>query len=155
MASLNKVLLMGNITRDPELRYIPSGSAVTTFTIAVNRVYKLQSGEKKEETSFVRVVVWGKQAENCKEYLSKGSPIFVEGRLQSRSWDGPDGQKRNTIEVIAANIQFLRGGQSAGAGARGERGAPTADIAPKDEMPEIQLDEISMDEGKASEEVPF
>src|SRR5687768_17011606 len=114
MASLNNVLLMGNLTRDPELRYIPSGSAVTSFTVAMNRVYKLQPGEKREEVSFVRVVVWGRMAENCGEYLKKGSPVFVEGRLQSRSWDGQDGQKRNTLEVIANNVQFLRGGSGGG-----------------------------------------
>src|SRR5512135_3559730 len=109
-ANLNKVLLIGNLTRDPELRYIPSGSAVATFTVAVNRVYKDQSGEKKEQTSFIRVVVWGRRAEVCGEYLSKGSPVFVEGRLQSRDWETQDGQKRNTVEVIADNVQFLRGG---------------------------------------------
>jgi single-strand DNA-binding protein len=155
MASLNKVLLMGNITRDPELRYIPSGSAVTTFTLAMNRVYKLQNGEKKEEVTFVRVVVWGKQAENCKEYLSKGSPVFVEGRIQSRTWDGPDGQKRNATEVIASNIQFLRGAGGAGAGQGGGRGRDISQDAPKDEMPDIQLDDIAMEEGKNTEEVPF
>ena len=108
MASLNKVYLMGNLTRDPELRYIPSGAAVTNFSMAVNRVYTTQSGEKKKDTCFVRIVVWGKIAEACGEYLSKGSPVFVEGRLQSRSWVGQDGQKRNTTEVVANNVQFLR-----------------------------------------------
>jgi len=108
MASLNKVMLMGNLTRDPELRYIPSGAAVTTFDLAVNRIYTTQSGEKKKDTCFIRVVVWGKTAEVCGEYLSKGTPVFVEGRLQSRSWVGQDGQKRNTIEVVANNVQFLR-----------------------------------------------
>jgi len=110
MASLNKIFIMGNLTRDPELRYVPSGTAVATFTVAVNRVYTSQAGEKKEEVSFIRVVVWGRRAEVCGEYLSKGSPVFVEGRLQSRSWEAQDGQKRNTIEVIADNVQFLRGG---------------------------------------------
>ena len=109
-ASLNKVLLMGNLTRDPELRYIPSGQPVTSFSIAVNRVYLSQSGEKKEEVSFIRCVVWGKRAEVCNEYLKKGSPVFVEGRLQSRSWDAQDGTKRSTIEVIAQNVQFLNKG---------------------------------------------
>ena len=108
MANFNKVLLMGNLTRDPELRYIPSGAAVATFTIAVNRVYTTQTGEKKKDVCFVRVVVWGKTAEICGEYLSKGSPVFVDGRLQSRTWVGQDGQKRNTIEVVADNVQFLR-----------------------------------------------
>lgn len=113
-ASLNKVLLIGNLTRDPELRYVPSGTAVATFTIAVNRVYTSQAGEKKEEVSFIRIVVWGRRAEVCGEYLSKGSPVFIEGRLQSRSWEGQDGQKRSTTEVIADNVQFLRGAGSAG-----------------------------------------
>ena len=112
MASFNKVLLMGNLTRDPELRYVPSGTAVATFTVAVNRVYTSQAGEKKEEVSFIRIVVWGRRAEVCGEYLSKGSPVFVEGRLQSRSWEGQDGQKRSTIEVVADNVQFLRSGSA-------------------------------------------
>ena len=106
MASLNKVFLIGNLTRDPELRYIPSGSAVTTFTVAVNRVY-IQQGEKKEEVSFIKVVVWAKMAETCGEYLSKGSPVFVEGRIQSRSWETPQGEKRSAVEVIAERVQFL------------------------------------------------
>ncbi len=101
---------MGNLTRDPELRYIPSGQPVTSFSIAVNRVYLSQTGEKKEEVSFIRCVVWGKRAEVCNEYLKKGSPVFVEGRLQSRSWDAQDGTKRSTIEVIAQNVQFLNKG---------------------------------------------
>jgi single stranded DNA-binding protein (ssb) len=118
-ASLNKVLLIGNLTRDPELRYVPSGTAVATFTIAINRVYTSQAGEKKEEVAFVKIVVWGRRAEVCGEYLSKGSPVFIEGRLQSRSWEGQDGQKRSTTEVIADNVQFLRG-----AGATGKSGDP-------------------------------
>ena len=107
MANLNKVFLIGNLTRDPELRYIPSGTAVATFTLATGRAYTLASGEKKEETCFVRCVAWARQAELCGEYLSKGSPIFVEGRLQSRNWETPDGQKRSIIEVVVQNIQFL------------------------------------------------
>ena len=158
MASLNKVMLIGNLTRDPELRYIPSGQAVASFTVAMNRVYKLQTGEKKEEVSFVRVVVWARMAEVCGEYLKKGSPVFVEGRLQSRSWDGPDGQKRSTLEVIAANIQFLRG-QGAGTGTGKDRDLPMD--APSggsrlEEMPEIQLEEPPADvSGKSESDVPF
>ena len=153
MASLNKVMLIGNLTRDPELRYIPSGSAVASFTLAMNRVYKLQTGEKKEETSFVRVVVWGRMAEVCGEYLKKGVPVFVEGRLQSRSWDGPDGQKRNTLEVIATNVQFLRSGSS-GSSAR-DKEMPDSGSG-KEEMPEIQLEEASdAPSGKSEEETPF
>lgn len=107
MANLNKVFLIGNLARDPELRYIPNGTAVATFTIASGRTYTLASGEKREETCFVRVVVWARRAEVCGEYLSKGSPVFVEGRLQSRTWETPDGQKRSIIEVVAQNVQFL------------------------------------------------
>lgn len=107
MANLNRVMLIGNLTRDPELRYVPSGTAVANFSLAVNRLYTSQSGEKKKETCFTRVVVWGRMAEVCGEYLAKGSAVFVEGRLQSRSWDAADGQKRSTIEVVANNIQFL------------------------------------------------
>ena len=155
MASLNKVLLIGNLTRDTELRYIPSGSAVASFTLAINRVYKLQSGEKKEEVSFVRIVVWGRMAEVCGEYLKKGSPVFVEGRLQSRSWDGPDGQKRSTIEVVANNVQFLRG--PAGAGKDRETPVDISQASGKEEIAEIQLDEPSMEIGGAGkeEETPF
>ena len=127
MANLNKVFLIGNLTRDPELRYIPSGTAVATFTVAAGRVYTSSSGEKKEETCFVRVVSWARQAELCGEYLSKGSPIFVEGRLQSRTWEAPDGQKRSTIEVVAQNIQFLsRLSRAAGEVGRVQRGAEVA-----------------------------
>lgn len=107
MANFNRVFLMGNLTRDPELRYTPSGTAVTNLRIAVNRRYKTQAGEIKEETAFITVVTWGKQAETCTQFLSKGRPIFVEGRLQMRSWETPDGQKRNVLEVRASRVQFL------------------------------------------------
>ncbi len=121
-ASLNKVFLMGNLTRDPELRYLPSGQPVTSFSIAMNRVYNSQTGEKKEEVSYVRVVVWARLAEICNEYLKKGSPVFVEGRLQSRSWEAQDGTKRSAIEVVAQNVQFLPRGQG-----RADAGAPAMD----------------------------
>ncbi len=156
MASLNKVMLIGNLTRDPELRYIPSGSAVASFTLAMNRVYKLQTGEKKEEVSFVKIVVWGRMAEICGEYLKKGNPVFVEGRLQSRSWDGPDGQKRSALEVIAMNVQFLRGGQGAGAGKGGDMPLDTAQAPAKEEIAEIQLDDFpEPSSSKGGDEVPF
>lgn len=158
MASLNKVLLIGNLTRDPELRYIPSGSAVATFTIGVNRFYTTQTGEKKEQASFIRIVVWGRRAEVCGEYLSKGNPVFVEGRLQSRDWQTQDGQKRNTVEVIADNIQFLKMGDKKCAASEGKQAT-----APAEEVGTIDLnDEIAMppvDSGKtassADEEAPF
>ena len=118
MASLNKVLLIGNLTKDPELRYTPNGTAVANLRIAVNRKFKDRTGELKEDTCFVTVTAWDKQAEICNQYLQKGRPIFVEGILQSRSWDTPDGQKRSTIDVRAERIQFLGGAQP-----RGEAGA--------------------------------
>ncbi|HGJ67176.1 TPA: single-stranded DNA-binding protein [bacterium] len=112
MASLNKVFLIGNLTRDPELRYTPSGTAVANFGLATNRKYKGQDGEMKEETCFVDIVTWGKTAENCSNYLSKGRPVFIEGRLQFRSWETDDGQKRSKLDVIADRIQFLGGPRS-------------------------------------------
>ena len=116
MASLNKVFLMGNLTRVPELRYTPSGTAVADLRLAVNRNYTTQGGEKREDTCFLTVVVWGKQAETCREYLDKGSPILVEGRLQTRDWEAKDGQKRTVTEVVAERVQFMgrgRGGATA------------------------------------------
>ena len=107
MASLNKVFLIGRLTRDPDLRYIPSGAAVVSFGLATSRIYTTQSGEKKEEVCFVRVVAWGRQAEVCNQYLNKGRLIFIEGRLQYRSWETPEGGKRSTLEVRADRIQFL------------------------------------------------
>lgn len=107
MASFNKVFLIGNLTKDPELRYTPGGVAVVNLRLAVNRKFRDKSGELKEETCFVTVTAWDKQAETCNQYLRKGRPIFVEGRLQSRSWETPDGQKRSTIDVRAERIQFL------------------------------------------------
>ncbi|MBI2461943.1 MAG: single-stranded DNA-binding protein [Candidatus Rokubacteria bacterium] len=118
MVSLNKVFLIGNLTRAPELRYTPSGTAVSDLRLAVNRAYTTQSGEKRQETSFLTVVVWGKQAETCGEYLDKGSPVLVEGRLQTREWEGKDGQRRNVVEVVADRVQFL--GRARGAPAEGE-----------------------------------
>jgi single-strand DNA-binding protein len=107
LVSINKVLLSGRLTRDPELRYTPSGVAVMTFSLALNRRYKDQTGEWKDEVSFVNVVAWQRQAELASEYLKKGSAVFVEGRLQSRSWETSEGQKRSVLEVRAERLQFL------------------------------------------------
>lgn len=118
MASLNKVLLIGNLTRPPELRYTPSGTAVADLRLAVNRNYSTQTGERREETCFLTVVVWGKQAESCGEYLDKGSQVFIEGRIQTRDWESKDGQKRTATEVVAERVQFMsrtKGGVGAGA----------------------------------------
>lgn len=132
MASFNKVLLMGNLTKDPELRYTPQGTAVANLRLAVNRKYKDRNGEAKEEVCFITAVVWDKQAETCNQYLHKGSPLFVEGRLQSRSWEDNAGQKRNVIEVRAERVQFLGGrpvDKASGAPAAAEDAAPPADAA--------------------------
>ena len=107
MASLNKVLLIGNLTKDPELRYTPNGTAVVNLRIAMNRRYKDKNGENKEEVCYVTVTAWDKQAEVCNQYLHKGRPVFVEGRLQTRSWEGSDGQKKTTMDIRAERIQFL------------------------------------------------
>ncbi|MBN2720537.1 MAG: single-stranded DNA-binding protein [Proteobacteria bacterium] len=106
MANYNKVILMGNLTRDPELRYTPNGTAVATLGLAINRRYKAND-EWKEETDFFDIVVFGKQAENCGEYLKKGRPVLVDGRLSQRRWETDDGQKRSKVEVVAFSVQFL------------------------------------------------
>jgi len=107
MASFNKVLLIGNLTKDPELRYTPQGTAVANLRMAVNRKFKDKNQELKDEVCFITAVVWDKQAETCNQYLHKGSQLLVEGRLQSRSWEDNTGQKRNVIEVRAERVQFL------------------------------------------------
>ena len=105
MANYNKAILVGNLTRDPELRYTPQGTAVVNISLAINRKYK-SGDEMKEEISFVPVVAWGKTAEIINQYCSKGSPLMVEGRIQTRSWE-KDGQKQYKTEVVAENIQLL------------------------------------------------
>ena len=107
MASYNKVLLMGNLTKDPELRYTPQGTAVANLRMAVNRKYRTKDQELKEEVCFITAVVWNKQAETCNQYLHKGSAVFVEGRLQSRTWEDNTGAKRSVIEVRAERVQFM------------------------------------------------
>src|SRR6187431_2786291 len=120
MASLNKVMLIGNLTRDPEVRYTPKGSAVSDLGIAVNRTYVTDSGEKMQETTYVDVVVWSRLAELAGQFLHKGSPVFIEGRLQMDTWeDKATGQKRSKIRVVADNLQFLgrrEGGDDNGGG---------------------------------------
>ena len=107
MASYNRVLLMGNLTRNPEIRYTPSGTAVADLGLAVNESFKNKAGETVEQTCFVDVVVWGRQAETASEYLHKGSPVFVEGRLQLDQWESQEGEKRSKLRVRADRVQFL------------------------------------------------
>ncbi len=133
MANLNRVFLIGNLTRDVDLRYSPTGAAVARMGLAVNRTYTGQDGERKEEVCFVDIVAFGKTAENCNTYLSKGRQVFFEGRLHYSTWDTPEGQKRSKLEVVVERMQFL-GGQRPG-------------------------DEKSMDEdaegSEASDDIPF
>jgi single-strand DNA-binding protein len=117
MANLNRVLLIGNLTRDPEIRYTPKGTAVAEIGIAINRVFTGEDGEKREEVTFVDVTLWSRLAELAEQYLKKGRPVFIEGRLQLDSWDDKQtGQKRSRLRVIAENLQFL--------GSRGEGEPP-------------------------------
>lgn len=130
MASFNKVLLMGNLTRDPELKYTPKGTAIADIGLAVNRTYSTDSGEKREEVTFVDVTLWGRVAEIVGEYCKKGRPLFVEGRLQLDTWDDKQtGQKRSKLKVIGENIQLL-GSRDGGAGGGGGSGGEFAESRP-------------------------
>jgi len=129
----NKVILIGNLTRDPELRYTPQGTSVCNFGIAVNRKYK-QGDEMKEEVTFINIVVFGKQADNCGQYLNKGNPVLVEGRLQERRWETEEGQKRSKHEVVAQSVQFLPRKQSGG----DTNSTSGGGVAPPDETTDIE-----------------
>ena len=146
MASFNKVILLGNLTRDPEVRYTPKGTAVTELGMAVNRVYTAENGEKREETTFVDVTLWGRTAEIAGEYLKKGRPVFIEGRLQLDTWDDKQsGQKRSKLKVVGEGLQLLGGRPGGGGGggddeggSRSNRPAPPPKAAvsePDDEIP--------------------
>ena len=145
MTSLNRVMLIGRLTRDPEMRYTPSGQPVTSFSIATNRYTQGPDGERREFTDYHNVVAWniGKRtlAELVAQYLRKGSLVYVEGRLQTRSWEGQDGQKRKTTEIIANDVQFLDSraggtGVPVGAGGPGEELPPMAEEGVRDVDPD-------------------
>jgi single-strand DNA-binding protein len=106
-SSLNKIMIIGNLGKEPEMRFTPGGNPVTSFSVATNRVYNTSEGERKEETEWFTVVTWNKLAENCNQYLTKGQRVYAEGRLHTRSWDGQDGQKHTRVEIIANNVIFL------------------------------------------------
>ena|SRR5262252_8231122 len=144
MASFNKVILLGNLTRDPEVRYTPKGSAVCDLGIAVNRQYTLDSGEKREEVTFVDVVLWSRLAEIAGEYLKKGRPIFIEGRLQLDTWDDKQsGQKRSKLRVIGETMQLLGGRPpGTGGGEGGESRSSKTTPPPKPGAAEPDDDEI-------------
>jgi single-strand DNA-binding protein len=126
MAGVNKVILIGNLGRDPELRYTQGGQPVCTLNLATTRTWQDRNGEKKEETEWHRVTVWGKQAEHCERYLSKGRQVYVEGRLQTRSYEDKEGHKKYATDIIAETVQFLSGG-----GERGERSHDGGDRPPR------------------------
>jgi single-strand DNA-binding protein len=167
MANLNKVMLMGNLTRDPEVRYTPKGTAVAELGLAINRVYSAENGEKREETTFVDVTLWGRTAEIAGEYLKKGRPVFIEGRLQLDSWDDKaTGQKRSKLKVVGEGMQLLggRGGEGGGGGGGGTGGGggeggepPTGRPAPQSRPAPAQKPKPPVDPDLEPEEddIPF
>jgi len=125
MPNLNKVMIMGNLTRDPEVKYTPKGTAVADLALAINRVYSTDAGEKREETTYVDVELWGRQAEIAGEYLRKGRPVYIEGRLKLDTWDDKQtGQKRSKMRVVGEAMQLLGSRDGGSGGAEGEDGAP-------------------------------
>ena len=146
MASLNKVFLMGNLTRDPELRYTPAGLAVASFGIAINRAWTAKSGEQKEDVCYVEINIFGRRAEVVGEYFSKGNPIFIEGRLQFNQWETKDGQKRSTLRVVADNFQFI--------GVSAKRPTEETGSSPKEgKSPNVTPEDVNLDIN--NEEIPF
>lgn len=148
--SVNKVIILGRLGQDPELKYTPGGMAVCNFTLATSESWADKAGQKQERTEWHRVVVWGKLAELCNQYLSKGRQAFVEGSLQTRSWDDKNGQKRYTTEINAKTVQFIGGNATAGAGKEAGGGAPTYDSS----MMNQEYD-ISTDTNFTSDDIPF
>jgi single-strand DNA-binding protein len=132
MASVNKVILIGNLGRDPELRYTQTGQPVANFTVATNENWTGRDGKREERTEWHRVVAWGKTAELCAQYLSKGRTVYLEGRIQTREWEDKEGQKRQTTEIVAQTVQFLGGpgGGQRGAAPQGPGGPPASSEPP-------------------------
>ena len=159
--SLNKVLLIGNLTVDPELRYTPQGTAVATFSVATNRNWTDQAGQPQEAVEFTRCVAWAKLAEVCFKILKKGRKVYVEGRLQTREWEGQDKTKRRTTEVVIDNMIALNpSGTAAGAGVPAMPVAPSAKPSKKKAVQpetdeEVQSGNKAEDEIVASEDIPF
>jgi len=165
MASFNKVILLGNLTRDPELKYTPKGTAVAAIGLAVNRVYSNDQGEKQEETTFVDVELWGRTAEIANEYLKKGRPVLIEGRLRLDSWDDKQtGQKRSKLKVVGESMQLLGsreggegGGQRGGGGeyeSRGGGGEPRSSGPPRRPSPPQQRPQ-DPDLDQPEDDIPF
>jgi len=158
--NLNKILILGNVVADPEARMTPQGQAVTNFRVATNRVFKDAQGQKQEQAEFHNVVVWGRTAEIAKEYLKKGSMVLVEGRLQTRSWQGQDGQKRWRTEIVGERMQLGPRSMGGAGGTRSDASPPTAEASPKEEIPVIEEGApITFEDHKEEEidpkEIPF
>lgn len=132
MASLNKVMIIGNVGSDPEMRFTPSGNPVTSFSVATNRVYTPADGERKQETEWFAVVCWNKLAEQCNQFLTKGRLVYAEGRLRTRTWETSDGQKHYRTEIIANRVTFLDKQALASLPEDREEEAGTGDVAPED-----------------------
>lgn len=148
--SVNKVILLGRLGQDPELKYTPGGSAVCNFSLATTEAWTDKQGQKQEKTEWHRVVVWGKLAELCNQYLAKGRQAFLEGRLQTRSWDDKDGNKRYTTEILASTVQFI-----GGATANNSTG-PSVDSSYSQQAPApAQEYQIASDASFAADDIPF
>ena len=155
MASINRVVLVGNLTRDPELRTTPNGKSVCTLGLAVNEGYKNDSGEWVEKANFFDIVVWGAQAESCSRYLSKGRPVAVDGRLSHRTWEDKDGGKRSKVEVIASTVQFLGSKQDSASSAGSSAGAPVTAGAPSGLEPDTSDFNAPSGSSKDDDDIPF
>ena len=159
MANVNKVILIGNLTRDPELRYTPSGTAVIDLGMAMNRRYKGRDGEMKEDTCFVDLQAWARSAEVISEYCHKGDPLYVEGRLQLDSWEGRDGQKRSKLRVVVENFQLLggrRGAGGAGGGGQQQRSSAPPPQQRQQPPPEPDAPPPPADGGfQVDDDIPF
>lgn len=158
--SLNRVQLIGNLTRDPELRYTPAGNAVCTFGLATNRSWTTDAGEKREEVDFHRIVAWNKLAELCSQFLVKGRKVYVEGRLSTRNWTGQDGAQKSTTEVVIDDMILLDNKQGGGASHAGEDFDPTAEEehpagAKKAAAKKEPAHEAPSDEDVAPDDIPF
>lgn len=155
--SVNKVIILGRLGQDPELKYTPSGAAVCNFSLATSDNWVDKSGQKQEKTEWHRIVVWGKLGELCNQYLAKGRQAFVEGTLQTRSWEGKDGQKRYTTEINAKNVQFIGGQASAGTGKTQQApGAPGMNQErPESDNAMNQDYNVATDANFTADDIPF
>jgi single-strand DNA-binding protein len=139
MANLNKVMIIGNVGTDPEMRFTPNGNPVTTFRIATSRIFTSSEGERRQETEWFTVVTWNKLAESCNQFLTKGRRAYVEGRLRTRAWEGQDGQKRSRVEIVADRVLFL----------------DRQGTAPLPEEAKVGAEEAKVGDDLAAEDLPF